>query len=80
MPDVLDELIAIFEERLPRLRKEKGSVWAVVADRKSVSTFKSFPEAARYAHEHYGSRQVLIRHTESAAFETAPFIHVRAGA
>jgi hypothetical protein len=80
MQDVLDDLIAVFEELLPQLRKKNGSVWAVVADRNSVATFKSFPEAARYAHEHFGARQVLIRHTEGGKVESAPFIHVRAGA
>lgn len=80
MKDALDDLIALFDELRPQLRKEKGSVWAVVADRKSVKTFKSFPEAAQYAHDRYGTRQVLIRHTDGGQVETAPFIHVRAGA
>ncbi len=78
--DVLDELIAVFDELLPQLRRENGPVWAVVADRKSVTTFKTFPDAARFAHDQFGSRPVLIRHTEGGKVETAPFIHVRAGA
>jgi hypothetical protein len=80
MPDVLDESIAAFDELLPQLKREKGSVWAVVAARKLVATFTTFPDAARYAHDRYGGQQVLIRHTEGGRLETAPFIHVRAGA
>jgi hypothetical protein len=80
MPDVLDDLIAVFDELLPQLKREQGSVWAVVADRKSIATFKSFPDAARYAHNKYGARPVLIRHTEATKAESAPFIHARAGA
>lgn len=76
MRDDLDEQIEAYEKLLPRIKKEHGSVWALVAGRKLIKTFPAFPAAARFAREHYGKREVLIRHTDERKYESAPFIHV----
>ena len=76
MPDVLDEQIEAYETLLPEIKRDHGSVWALIADRRLVATFQGFSEAAKYAHDHFGKRPVLIRHTDSRKVETAPFIHV----
>lgn len=76
MTDDLDAEIAAFEKLLPTIRREHGSVWALMADRQLVKTFPAFPAAARYAGEHFGRRPVLIRHTDQRAFETAPFVQI----
>ena len=80
MPDVLDEQIEAYEALLPQIKRDHGSVWAIIADRRLVATFEGFSAAAAYAHDHFGKRPVLIRHTDSRKIETAPFIHVRAEA
>ena len=74
MPDVLDEQIEAYEALLPEIKRDHG--W----DRRLVATFEGFSAAAAYAHDHFGKRQVLIRHTDSRKIETAPFIHVHAEA
>lgn len=76
MRDALDEQIEAYEELLPQIKRDHGPVWAIVANRRLVATFDAFPEAARYAREHFGNNPVLIRHTEERTIETAPFIHV----
>ena len=78
MCDALDEQIEVFEALLPEIKRRHGSVWALVADRRLVKTFRVFPDAARYARDHYGTAPVLIRHTDSRKFENAPFIHIHA--
>ena len=76
MRDALDEQIEAYEALLPKIKKEHGSVWALVADQQLIGTFPEFSAAARYAREHYGQKQVLIRHTDERKLETAPFVHV----
>ena len=76
MPDVLDEQIEAFEALLPAIKKDHGPVWVLIADRRLVETCAAFPEAARYAREHFGKQPVLIRHTDEKALETAPFVQV----
>ena len=78
MSDELDEQIEAYEALLPQIKREHGSAWVLMADRKLVKTFSAFGDAARYAHEHFGETQVLIRHTDSKTTETAPYIHVHA--
>lgn len=73
--DAIDQEIIAYQHLLPAIRASHGSVWALVADATLVSTFRDFPSAARYADEHYGTRPVLIRHTDEQV-ETAPFVHV----
>jgi hypothetical protein len=74
--DALDEQIAAYEGLLPSIKREFGSVWVLVARGELISTFKDFSEASRYAREHLGGEQILIRHTDDRAMETAPFVHV----
>ncbi len=76
--DALDEQIAAYEGLLPSIKREYGSVWALVAHRELVSTFREFAAASRYAREHLGGEQVLIRHTDEQPAETAPFVHIGA--
>ena len=76
MLDELDQQIEAYEQLLPQIKREYDSVWALIADRTLVKTFVAFSEAATYAHDHFGKRPVLIRHTDSRRVETAPFIHV----
>jgi hypothetical protein len=75
MPDDLDEQIEAYEALLPQIKKEHGSVWALIAERRLVKTFAAFGDAARYAHENFGKRPVLIRHTDSRKVETVPYLH-----
>lgn len=74
--DALDEQIAAYEDLLPRIKREYGSVWALVAHQELISTFAEFSAASRYARKHLGAEQVLIRHTDERPVETAPFIHI----
>ena len=74
--DALDEQIAAYEGLLPRIKREYGSVWALVAHRELISTFSEFSAASKYAREHHGGEQVLIRHTDAQPIETAPFVHI----
>jgi hypothetical protein len=76
MHDVLDEQIEAYEALLPEIKKEHGSVWVLMADRRLIKTFAEFPSAARYAREHFGKRQVLIRHTDERKVESAPYVQV----
>jgi hypothetical protein len=69
----LDREIQAYE-RLSATIKNHG--WAVVANLKLVSIFSDFAVAARYTREHYGSQEVLIRHTGERQVETAPFVQV----
>ena len=69
----LDREIQAYE-RLSATIKTHG--WALVANLKLVSTFPDFTTAARYAREHFGSQEILIRHTGERQVETAPFVHV----
>ena len=78
MRDDLDEQIEAYETLLPTIRREHGSVWVLVADKKLIKTFPVFSDAARYAREHFGKQQALIRHTDERKIESAPFIHVHA--
>ena len=43
-----------------------------------VNTFSTFAIAVKYARENFGTQEVLIRHTDERAQETAPFLHVHA--
>lgn len=79
MPDALAEQIEAYRNLLPQILREHGSVWAVIADRQLVSTFKDFADAAKYANERYPDQQVLIRHTEKRE-EFVPFIVIDEGA
>ncbi len=74
--DALDEQIAAYQDLLPGIKQEYGSVWALVAHSKLISTFRDFSTAAKYARKHLGAEQVLIRHTDERATETAPFVHI----
>jgi hypothetical protein len=76
MTDALDEQIEAYEALLPTIKQAHGSVWVLFADRQLIKTFPAFPAAARYAREHFGRRQVLIRHTEERKVESAPFVQV----
>jgi hypothetical protein len=78
MRDALDDQIEAYESLLPSIRRENRSGWVLVADRQLVKIFTSFPEAARYARQRFGSKQVLIRHTEERELESAPFVQVHA--
>jgi hypothetical protein len=77
MPDDLDAEIAAYEAIRPTIKRDHGSVWVLVANKRLVKTFPAFPAAARYARDHFGSRPVLIRHTDERALESAPFVQVR---
>jgi hypothetical protein len=76
MADALDEQIEAFEALLPEIKRLHGSTWVLIADRRLVSTFSSFPAAARFAHATYGRNEVLIRHTDERKAESAPFVQV----
>lgn len=67
--------IQAYERLAPSIRTPG---WALVANLKLVNTFPDFSSAARYAREHYGRQEVLIRHTGERQMETAPFVHVQA--
>jgi hypothetical protein len=74
--DVLDEQIEAFEALLPAIKRDRGPTWVLIADKRLIETFKTFPAAARYAREHFGAQPVLIRHTDEKALDTAPYVHV----
>ena len=75
MPDALDEQLDAYQGLLPELKKNHGSVWALVAHRELIGTFQDFGAAARYAVQHLSHEQVLIRHTDER-LETVPFIQL----
>jgi hypothetical protein len=77
--DALDEQIAVYESLLPQIKRDHGSVWALVARSQLVSTFRAFSAASRYARRNFEGEQVLIRHTDEKPVETAPFVHVNTG-
>ena len=79
MRDALDEQIEAFGALLPQIKADHGPAWVLVADKRLVKTFATFPEAARYAREHFGRQTVLIRHTDEKPMETAPFIQIHVG-
>jgi hypothetical protein len=76
VPDMLDEQIEAFEALLPAIRRDHGPTWVLIADRRLIETFKTFPAAARYAREQFGEQPVLIRHTDEKPLETAPYVQV----
>jgi hypothetical protein len=76
MTHALDEEIEAFEALLPEIKAKHGSAWVLVAERRLVRAFPRFPEAARFARETYGAREVLIRHTGERKIETAPYVQV----
>ncbi len=78
MRDALDEQIDAYEALLPLIKREHGSGWVLVAGRNLIRVFESFPEAARYARDHFGPQQVLIRHTDERSVESAPFVQAYA--
>jgi hypothetical protein len=71
----LAEQISAYRQMLPQLRKEHGSVWALLIDSKLVDTFQEFQSAAMFALEHFEGQQFLIRHTDEQQ-ETIPFVIV----
>lgn len=75
----LDQEILAYERLLPTIRQSHRSGWALVANCALIDTFDSLAVAARYARQHYGAQEVLIRHTDERVEETAPFLHVHAG-
>lgn len=75
----LDQEILAYERLLPTIRQRHGSGWALVANSTLINTFASLAVAARYAREHYGTQEVLIRHTDERLEESAPFLHVHTG-
>jgi hypothetical protein len=77
MRDALDEQIEAYEALLPSIRMKHGSVWVLIADGQLIQTFGAFSAAAKYARDHYGRTQVLIRHTDERTLESAPFVQVR---
>ena len=79
MRDALDDLIEAFDLHLPRIISQYGHGWMVFAGQGQVAKFGAFPDAARYARQHYGTQQVLIRHTDERQTETAPFIETHSG-
>ena len=76
MRDALDDQIEAYEELLPVIKRDHGSVWVLIADRQLIKTFPAFAAAARFARERYGKQQVLIRHTDERKTEDAPFVQV----
>ncbi len=80
MRDDLDAQIEAYERLLPEIKSLHGSSWVIITDEKLVGAFGAFPEAAKFAHENFPQRAVLIRHTDSRKVETAPFIPVHAEA
>jgi hypothetical protein len=78
MADQLDIEIQAYEALLPAIKRQHGSVWALIAKGELVATFGVFGDAARYAVERFGRTPVLIRHTDSRRTETAPFIPIPA--
>lgn len=77
MADVLDQEIRAFEKMLPNLRKEFGSVWAVVVGDDLKGSFSDFEGAALFAVEKFANDSVLIRHTQEHIAHI-PFIAVDA--
>jgi hypothetical protein len=71
----LDQQITAYSDMLPEIRSKYGSVWALIVDKKLVSTFSEFRLAARYVVANHISDQVLIRHTDER-LETAPFVQI----
>jgi hypothetical protein len=71
----LDREIAVYHTLLPAIKKEHGSVWALIVGDKLISTFNEFSQAARYVIAHHRDQQVLIRHTDER-LETAPFVQI----
>lgn len=78
MRDALDDQIEAYDEQLADLRRVYGKTWVLMVNRRLVSTFREFADAARYADQHHGDVQVLIRHTFEAERETAPFLYLHA--
>jgi hypothetical protein len=60
---------------LPKLQKEFGACWVVMADSTLQKTFRDFSSAADFALQKFADKQVLIRHTHEALL-TAPFVHI----
>ncbi|MGH6956125.1 MAG: hypothetical protein ACREEW_05615 [Caulobacteraceae bacterium] len=77
MPDALDREIEAYERLVPAIKKKVGAAWVVVADQQLVKAFPTFADAAKYARERFGEREVLIRHTDERKTETVPFVHAR---
>lgn len=75
MRDALDDQIEFYEARLHSIKEKYGAAWVLVAHEQVIQTFPKFEAAARYAREHLGGEQVLIRHTEEAEL-TAPFVDI----
>ncbi|QTC90816.1 hypothetical protein [Brevundimonas goettingensis] len=71
----LEREIRAYESMLPEIKREYGSVWAVISHEKLVSTFKAFSDAARFVNANCRDHQVLIRHTDQHN-ETAPFVEI----
>jgi hypothetical protein len=71
----LERDIKAYEVMLPDIRREHGSVWAVVSHERLVQTFTAFADAARFVNANYQNVDVLIRHTDQHK-ETAPFVEI----
>lgn len=67
--------IKAYETMLPDIRRDHGSVWAVVAQEQLVETFRAFADAARFVNANFQDQQVLIRHTDQHK-ESAPFVEI----
>jgi hypothetical protein len=67
--------IQAYEVMLPDIKREHGSVWAVVSHERLIQTFAAFADAARFVNANYRDTDVLIRHTDQHK-ETAPFVEI----
>ena len=73
----LEQEIAAFDAMLPVLRREYGSIWAVLADGDFKAGFTDFGQAAEYAVAHLPDKTFLIRHTEQHV-PHIPFVAIEA--
>lgn len=69
----LAEQIESYRRMLPEIRREHGSVWALLVDNELKGTFEDFQEAAKYTLANFPGKPPLIRHTDERR-ETVPFV------
>lgn len=74
---MLEQEIAAFEAMLPKLRKEHGEAWAVVAGSDLQGAFSAFEDAASFAVQRCADRPFLIRHTHQHPAQI-PFVAIEA--
>lgn len=71
----LSEQVQTFVRRLPEIRQQYGSAWAVQVQGKVEGAFTTFQEAAKFAMSNFAGEEFLIRHTDDEP-ETVPFVMV----